>query len=188
MTFAAFGLDFSWEAIDSATDYQPRLWSWNIGAAALLSEHLPNVRFVSGLDYGRLAAEGEAYLASYWRPDWYEAQRRFSSAGFMREIGYARRFVEHGYFEHRILTDSEIQILHQTNYLIWNVDHRRLLNLPGACGHSVLSYEMTDRLVTYHDPGLPPAEGATVSLRRFLHAIDGAREAIIVPAIRKTEP
>lgn len=179
MVLNSLGHDMSWEQVNKLTKYDDRYYSWTIVAASIVSQYIPNTRLVTGLDYKKLANDGEEYLKFLWPSQWYESQRQHASPGFKREQQFAKDFK--GKFElvNRKLSSEELSNLIKDNLIISLINPYIIRAGNGVSGHFVVVYDSVDDRFIYHDPGNPPIEKAQANKDVFLSAANG--EFLIIP-------
>jgi hypothetical protein len=179
MALNTLGIEATWSQINDATSYDRNLYTWAVGVAVVIAEHIPGTHFVSEWYYDQFSAQGEPYLAANWGTAWFKQQKEHASADFAKERGWADAAVNKDVFKHAKLQGSDILPLLEKSLVIAAVNEPVLYNRPGQSGHYVLLFGGDDQKIWLHDPGLPPKPSQEVPLVKFNEAF--RKEVIIVP-------
>ncbi len=169
--------------IDKESEYEPSLWTWTISGAKVLSQKIDNVKVISEFNYNEFKNKGEPYLKNFWRSSRYEEQRKHASESFKKERRLTEDFLNGGgLVEHENLSKENITNLLKDNFLIAQVNHSLLYNLPNSSSHYVLIHDDTSTDFKIHDPGKEPRINYMVKKEQFLHAFSNELIAIPKPA------
>lgn len=167
--------------IDKESEYDKDLWTWTISGAKVLSQKIDNVKIVNNkLDYGKFVNNSEPYLKEVWNEARYIEQRSHASENFKKEIRLTKDFLNSGgLVVRKNLSIEIITNLLKGNFLITQINHSLLYDLPNSSSHYVLIYDDLSTNFEVHDPGQPPKGNYMIDKGKFLSAFSG--ELISVP-------
>jgi hypothetical protein len=159
--------DFSWEELDKMSGKVPGEPTW---PQQMLIE-LHNMDFeifdASGFDGRAFIKRGADYLVEAFGKETAAWQVEHSDIG--REQRIFQKLYDLGVqVETRIPELVELRTYLQRGYLIeCLVNSRKLNEESGYVGHFVLVYDIDDKYVTFHDPGLPGRESRQAPIADF---------------------
>lgn len=169
----------SWDEVNRMTQYEENLYSWTPAAVVGLAGRIPGSRLISGIDYGQFAERGEEYLKESMGQQWFELQQEHASPEFQKEQIAAKRLVEKGLTERKIIQKGDIEELLKRHLLIALVDAGKLTDQDWSSGHFVVIHDHDEESFYINDPGLPPRKNWRVDKEKLIEAFKD--ELIIVP-------
>jgi hypothetical protein len=137
------------------------------------------VIYIADFDFYKFATLGEKYLAKIWSKDVYETQKKFSD--FKQEQKLSRLVIKNRKIKliKKNPTIDDINSLYKKGYLLLvSINPYSLDRLKGYASHLVVITNLTSKMITFHDPGLPPRPNRRVFNKNFEKAMDGTLTAI----------
>ncbi len=160
-------VNYDWDALDKLTGKKEGLWTWPLYAMIQLEEDGFDVINIEDFDYDRFSKEGEPYVMERFGQEVGAAQIENSDIAY--EMKNAELFLKQCHFEPRMPDLQDIKNLLETSYLlICNVNSFVLNDIHGYSGHFVVVYDINNKYLTIHDPGLPPHESRRVTHDKFI--------------------
>lgn len=181
MAMSAIGKAITWEEIDTITGYNPSRYTWTISVIEPLCKIIPNIKFISEMDYKKFSEEGKTYLEKIWDKEWFELQAKNSSPDFKSEQRSAESAVKAGLFCNQPLSTADIESLLENFFLITLVDGGKLFDGNFSSGHFVFVYSHNKDSFELHDPGLPPNIKYRIDKKKFINAFGG--DVIAIPRV-----
>jgi hypothetical protein len=178
--------EYSYEKLDKVTHHHPQRWTWQGAGLIWLAQKGFEVVNIENLDYEKFAAQGEVYLKKLWSKEVFETQKAHSE------------LKQEQYIAQQLIQNPSITLLNQTAFItdVENYFNNGYVVLVGinTCvveekecytGHLVVTTDITDKTVTYHDPGLPPIQNKIVPRETFKKAMEPpGREDTNIIAVR----
>ncbi len=180
IVFHAIKIPMTWNQINSLTDYEDHLWSWAVVAIAGISQLIPSIKFISGMDYNKFAKDGEQYFKQINNPEWFDVQKAHASPKFKKEQQAAKEIIKLGLYEEKNISVKELEELVRDNFLITLIDAGKLAKAKNPSGHFVVVYNSNGRF-KIHDPGPPPNMAWRVDKKEFINAY--RNELIVIPKV-----
>ena len=161
--------NYDWNELDKLSGKKEGLWTWPLYAMVKLEENGFDVVNIEDFDYDRFSKEGEPYVMERFGPEVGAAQIKNSDIAY--EMKNAELFLKRCQFEPRMPDLQDIENLLKNGYLlICNVNSCALNDIHGYCGHFVVVYDINNKYLTLHDPGLPPHESRRVARNKFIRS------------------
>jgi len=158
---------FSWADLDRLTGKQPGLATWPQQMLINLHDMDFDIIMVEGFNGEAFIKQGGQYLIDTFGKEAAAWQIKHSDIPTEQKL-YQEALDKGLRIEHRIPDLSEIEQRLREGYLVQCiVNSRRLNGQKGYVGHSVLVYDITDGIITMHDPGPPKYERRTISIADF---------------------
>ncbi len=142
---------------------------------------------IENLDYKKFAKNGNRYLKTIWSEEVFNTQNKFSD--LKKEQKNAQKITQENGIK---LINKEVSIKDVEKYfndgfiVVVSINPCVLVNKKCYWSHVVLITDINDKIITFHDPGLPPVENKKVSKRLFEKAmIKPWKEDTNLIAVRK---
>ena len=163
---------YSYKRLDKITGHKMGKWTWNGKTMLCLAKQGFKVSYISPFSYEKFAQKGENYLKNFWSKEVFTRQQEMSDLKYERQI--AKQI-----FNKIKQIKTNPKLSHIKNYfsdrcvLLVAVNANTLDKKGGYNGHSVVitDYNEKKKIVTFHDPGLPPHKGRAVSAGLFQKAM-----------------
>lgn len=166
------GGQFSWEAMDAFTGYQPGKAVWTLTALTKMAVGLYDIRTIEPFDYRKYANQGRRYLEVALPAEQLEWQLAHSNILDIRQDIPA--FLRTVKWENRNATTQDIDAMLTDGRLVFVTLNSKALNgQDGYSAHAVLVIGREQGSYIVHDPGLPPQEGRRVPRKLLLEAMGG---------------
>jgi len=137
--------DYSFNQLDLITNKPKDKWTWPMAGLAYMKQKGLEVIHISTLDYIRLANEGREYLKRYFSPQNYTIQDSNSNLD-MAQMD-AKKYIHSG-----VLIQDRKPIYNDISRLIKN---GYLLICYVNYKHFIVVYDIDDKCIYFHNPGLP---------------------------------
>jgi hypothetical protein len=178
------GQKYAWKEVDDIIGYRPNRPAWTVKLWAYLAAHGYDVRMVEAFDYERYAREGEAYLATFLKPD--ELAWQLKHTNILEIQPLLPAFLESVQPERRSPTLKDIDAMLQDGYLVTvQLNSNALNNKPGYVAHVVTVYDKDGADYIAHDPGLPPRPARHIEPGTMYEAMGGDNNTTEVTGVRK---
>ena len=177
--------EFSYAELDKISGKIPGKWTWPTTGILWFLDRGYEVILKSDFDYTEFAKRGDKYLQDRCGPEVAAAQIANSIVSL--ELTAAKKMAAAEIADRDLPTLADLQKYLADGYvIICNINAATLHWLSGYSGHFVVVTEVTDTMVTIHDPGLPPKPNFQVSVSSFeaAWAYPEARDKNVL-AIRK---
>lgn len=163
--------DFSWEELEEMTAKKPGLWTWTTKGLISMKRLGFTVVVLCTFDNKQLVEKKEQYL--YERGGEAVAKEQIRHSDMEQELEIAEEYL-------RIFPDDKIVIptiedikeyLNKGFLIVALLDATTLNNEKGNyVGHFVVVYDIDEKNVYFHDPGLPPQKSRKVKIADFIKA------------------
>jgi hypothetical protein len=171
--------NYSFQYLDKVTYHRKNKWTWDFGMMLFLARLNFKVIYIADFDFYKFATLGEKYLIKIWSKDVYETQKKFSD--FKQEQKLSRLVIKNRKIKliKKNPTIDDINSLYKKEYLLLvSINPYSLDRVKGYASHLVVITNLTSRMITFHDPGLPPRPNRRVLNKNFEKAMDGTLIAI----------
>lgn len=159
-------VDRSWGSLRDITGKTALNASWPLCAALRLREAGYIIRYQEDFDFKRFASEGVVYLRERFGHE--IASFEEQNSNIPAEMARAQTLSDAGIASHRAVTIDDIRGALQDGFLVSVlVNSSALADRDGYCGHYLLIYNMNDRGVVCHDPGLPGEAQRFITHEKF---------------------
>ncbi len=112
---------------------------------------------------------GSEYLTEFYGSE--VAAKQVEMSDIAKEQQDAQEMLQRVQYEMRVPDLLDMKKLLAEGYLIGcNVNSKKLNNQSGYAGHSILVYDLDEKYVYLHDPGLPPRPNRKVERDLFNQA------------------
>jgi hypothetical protein len=160
---------YSWKELGELTGKKEGLWTWPLYGMIRLKEKGFDIINMEDFDYEKFINLGKQYILERFGKEVGTAQIKNSDIPY--EINNAKIYQKNFDFPPCIPTFDDIKKLLDEGYLIiTNVNSKALNGIDGYIGHFVLIYNLDEKNLFIHDPGLPPFKARKVSHDRFTKA------------------
>lgn len=160
---------FTWKKLEAMTGMKRGCWTWNTLSIMQLHEMDFSIIDMALFDAEAFIKKGKHYLIEVFGKEAGEAQARFSDLPTERRR--MKEYLKLGIWQNKAPTLRDVRRLLCEGYLvICNLNSHALDGIEGYAGHSVLVFDIDDKHVTLHDPGLPPRRNRKVPRAVFSRA------------------
>lgn len=160
---------FTWSELEKFTAKKKGKWTWPTQALINFYKMGFDVKKKNTFDYEKFIKTGSKYLIKKYGKEVGQAQIKNSDVD--QEMRLAKQFVSIFGNKSQLPIFKELKKLLNKGYLIVvNVNYYSLNNKKGYNGHFVVVFEIDDKYVYLHDPGLPPNPNAKIPLKNFVRA------------------
>lgn len=172
-------IDCTWNQIDAMAKAVPGKGTWTFPLNTAVTKLGIRATNIEITDYTQLYKKGVGYL--------HEVNGEKSAAYYIEKsniasvIPYIPEFLNTvTHLSRKGTIDDILQALREGKLVCAEVNASILNHSDGHSLHSILLYDTDDKNITFHDPGLPPKPGRTVSIEKFMNsfAYPGAGQEI----------
>lgn len=162
----------TWAQLDKITGKREGLWTSTGEGLSWLQDHSYTVNVVEAFDYRRFIDEGVEYMRDAFGDEVAKAQEEHSDIPYEQRI--AKRFLQKVEVTKRAPDFNEIEtFITEGHLVICAVNSRKMNDMPGYAGHSVLVVGFDNDSVIINDPGGKIVKGQAyrhVPRQKFLDA------------------
>lgn len=165
-------INFSYKKLDKISDHKSGMWTWQ-GKSLL---YLNNLGFkiinIENLDYKKFSLSGEKYLKNIWPEKVFNLQKKYSNLKEEQKI--AEKLIRNKAIKliNKKVLFSDLEKYFRNGYLvIVSVNPCVFNNKKCYWSHAVLITDVDSKLVTFHDPGLPPVKNRKITKKKFIKAM-----------------
>jgi hypothetical protein len=160
------GTDLSWSQIDKISHAHKGKGTWTFPMETYLAKKGIHVCNIEPVDYRKLYAEGVDYLFEVMGEKM--ANYFIHRSNISHVLQYIPEYIRSVKHETRRSSMNDIIKLLQEGCLVAAEINMSIMNkTPGFDMHVVLLYDYADGKIIFHDPGLPPVEGRTITPEIF---------------------
>jgi hypothetical protein len=164
--------NYSFKKLDKLSKHVKGKWTWQGASLLVLSKMGFDVVNIENLDYKRLAKDGDKYLKNIWSEEVFNIQNQFSD--LKQEQKIAQRMLKDKRFKliNREASFRDIEKYFNEGYMVVvSVNPCVFERKKCYSSHLVLVTDIDSRIITFHDPGLPPVKNKKVSRKLFEKAM-----------------
>lgn len=161
--------NFSLSDIEKVTGYNEKYWTWPFQTWQSLTNLGFEIVVFDSFDYQRFSKEGGKYLIEFYGKEEGETQIKYSNIKSAQKL--AKTTINKIKQIKKYPTITEINKYLKQGYLVkCSVNSKIFSNSKGYMGHSVLVFDIDNKYVYLHDPGLPPRKNLKMLKNKFIKA------------------
>jgi len=164
--------NYSFKELDKLSKHVKGKWTWQGASLLVLSKMGFDIVNIENLNYKKFAKDGDKYLKTIWSEEVFDTQNQFSD--LKQEQKIAERMVKQEKFKliNREVSMKDIEKYFNEGFMV-AVSVNTCVFVKEDCytSHLVLVTNIDKKIVTFHDPGLPPIKNKKVSRKLFEKAM-----------------
>lgn len=171
---------YSFKELDKITGHREGQWTYPYKMYTWLTKQGVGVEHVERFPMRRFTKEGVGFLKTYWDPDYFDLQKKYSDFDSAQKDALAALKDPYIKFRYRHGTVQLLREYWSKRYmLIVKVNPYTLRGIEGLGSHVVVVTDVKKNRITIHDPGLPPKKSLTVDDEALADAMFGNKSLII---------
>lgn len=164
--------NYSYLELDKISRHVKGKWTWQGSSLLELSKLGFEVVNIENLDYCKFAEGGEHHLKTIWTPEVFNLQKKFSDLKQEKSIASKLARNKNIKLINRQVRLGDIENYFSKDYIVLASVNPCVFQKQNCyASHLVVVVNINSKIVTFHDPGLPPQENRTVPRKIFEKAM-----------------
>jgi len=163
--------EYSFSYLDRVTAHKKGKWTWDTAGLLFLQKKGFSVTSIADFSYKKFIKNGEKYLKEIWTEEIFYTQKKFSD--LKNEQYLAKKLSDSKDIKliERPATISDIKKLFNNGWIVMpSINPFVINNKKDYANHIIIITNLNDKMITFHDSGLPPLPNRKIPLTKFLKA------------------